>query len=771
MNDVLIKRNPLLPSYSLTAVLFFQFLIIVPWTLGFSLLSSAFVAAFVFINVLCGAYAYTLINKKRMFGIIELLGFGVGLGTLIPALINILFRMFGFMGWSTAPIFPIAMLALTHVRGNLSRLHTLCVPTVNFFDLILVLSMAVVGLAAWAQDLIGFLIVLVFALTTLWYLEHSSFFSIRFRLQRLIVFSVFPAGSLVTKILQSFLDHKPIWRSLSGVDVAFDEATSFGVSTFGIFDNALLAGQRTYGHVLTHAWAGDLASFLNSPRFMVTASVGFVVAVIGIAALAFSVCLRLFDSQSSARISLILLFLQGSMPEEYVLLNTFRMAHAISIMWLLLFCLLLAQIFNNEVKYSHLVIGLGVFAITISKVHWGIIAVVIFIANTFWQLIIKRSFAHLSYFILSAIIFYSTYSLAFDKDYGFPFNFGISRNFLYEFGGILFLRVFIGVGIFEVKDDSFVRRLAIVSVVFGLMVHLILAGEYASDYWISFAFIWISIFTGAYVVRAMNSLASFGIFRLIIYFGPVLAGAYFTFYFFRENYYLILINARSWISWFVVSNPELIPLTVVFLIAPLIFLFIRIFARSSKSIRFNAIFVLVAVSFNTGVWFTQSQRVNILERYYDIELTSDFILSDTQIEIGEWISKNTETRAILATNFLCDIKIENTDPFPQTRENDCLNRNTLSWLASIAHRRVLIESPVYSGSYAGSIQQISDYNTSLEYGRNRSVESFDYLKNRDVDYFVFDKANSRSHNLLVFRDSIFENIDYAIVPIISIKVL
>jgi hypothetical protein len=152
-------------------------------------------------------------------------------------------------------------------------------------------------------------------------------------------------------------------------------------------------------------------------------------------------------------------------------------------------------------------------------------------------------------------------------------------------------------------------------------------------------------------------------------------------------------------------------------------------------------------------------------------LTSDFVLSDAQIEIAEWISKNTDTGAILATNFLCDIQIETVDPFPQARENDCLNRNTLTWLASIAHRRVLIESPVYSGSYVGSIQQISDYNASLAYGRNRSDESLNYLSNRDVDFFVFDKKNSRSHGLLVFRDSIFENIDYAIVPISSRKVL
>jgi hypothetical protein len=523
--------------------------------------------------------------------------------------------------------------------------------------------------------------------------------------------------------------------------------------------------------VLTHAWAGDLASFSNAPRFMVTASLGFVVAVIGISALVYNASLSLFKSQGAARMSLVLLFIQGSMPEEYVLLNTFRMAHAISIMWLLLFCFLSAQVLNKEVRFSYFVIGLGVFAATMSKIHWGLIAVVILFAHCFWQLVMRRTLVHLPYFFVSVVIFISTYNLAFSESYGFPTNFGVSRNFMYEVLGIVFLRFFFGAGILSANNNNVLREMAIVSVVFGLTVHLILAGEYASDYWISFAFIWISIFASKFAERALETLSSIGVFRVIICSGSFIAGAWFTYHFFRENYYLILINDRSWKSWFVVSNPELIPLTVVFSMTILVYLFVRISSKRTESMRLRAVFILVAISFNAGVWFTQSQRVNILEYYYDIELTSDFVLSDAQIEIAEWISKNTDTGAILATNFLCDIQIETVDPFPQARENDCLNRNTLTWLASIAHRRVLIESPVYSGSYVGSIQQISDYNASLAYGRNRSDESLNYLSNRDVDFFVFDKKNSRSHGLLVFRDSIFENIDYAIVPISSRKVL
>jgi len=709
--------------------------------------------------------------KRKSIALIELIGISIGFGTMAPALINFSIRWTGFSNWTTAPIFPLVMITYALFKRNRSLLHNFHITGASYFDFTLVLSMAIIGLAAWAQDLLLFLMVLSLLLPAIWFLESMNALFSRFHLAKIIALTVFPIGLIFTRIFVNILDHKPIWRSLVGVDVAFDEATAFGVSKFGIFDNALLANQRTYGHTLTHAWAGDMASLTNSPRFMVTASIGFVVAVVGISALVYSVSLRLFQSRRAARISLVLLFVQGSMPEEYVLLNTLRMAHAVSIMWLLLFCYFLIRVFDDDIKYPYVVLGLGAFAVTMSKVHWGLIVVVILAATVVWQILAKRTFEFLPHFMLTTIVFYSTYKFAFSEGYGFPFNFGVSRNFFYELIGIVLLRFFIGVGVFTAKENNLVRGLAGSSIAFAVVIHLVLAGEYASDYWISFAFIWISIFTGAYADKALSLLAPYGFVRFVIYLGSLFAGAWFTYYFFRENYYLILINARSWKSWFVVSNPELISLTIVFLITALSCLSVRIFTGRLKLMQLGAIFVLVAIFFNAGVWFTQSQKVNILEHYYDIELTSDFILSDAQIEMGEWIDNNTDAHAILATNFLCDIQIDNGEPFPQTREDDCLNRNTLAWLASIAHRRVLIESPVYSGSFIGSAQQISDYNTSLGYGRDRNDQSLEYLKNRDVDYFVFDKANSRSHKLLIFRDSLFENIDYAIVPISSIKVL
>jgi hypothetical protein len=168
---------------------------------------------------------------------------------------------------------------------------------------------------------------------------------------------------------------------------------------------------------------------------------------------------------------------------------------------------------------------------------------------------------------------------------------------------------------------------------------------------------------------------------------------------------------------------------------------------------------------NIGFWMVQNQKINILESHYDIQLTSDLIISDTQMDIGRWLESNTDADSILATNFLCDVTVGLEEPFPSFKNDDCLDRNTLTWLAAIGHRRVLIESPVYSGSYIGTNKQIRDYNSSIRFGRDMNSISGGYLASRGVDYFIFDKGISEIYGLRDFGNVLFQNFDYAVIAL------
>jgi hypothetical protein len=188
--------------------------------------------------------------------------------------------------------------------------------------------------------------------------------------------------------------------------------------------------------------------------------------------------------------------------------------------------------------------------------------------------------------------------------------------------------------------------------------------------------------------------------------------------------------------------------------------------RSTGLLKNSLSLVITTIFFaNIGFWMVQNQKINILESHYDIQLTSDFVISDTQLDIGKWLESNTDRNSILATNFLCDVTIGLGVPFPQYRKDECLNRNTLTWLASIGHRRVLIEAPVYSGSYVGTNMQIKDYNSSVRFGRDMNSISSGYLVRRGVDFFIFDKATSKIHGLRDFGSVLYENSDYAILAL------
>jgi hypothetical protein len=761
------KSNSLIVTYlfvvlpSLTAILI---------SLGFELQDSFFFSILLLSNILCGAYLYILLSKKDEFTQIELFGVGIALGTLSPAILNFCARLIRVSIDSTALLFPIFMVLIYAIRRYQKRVVLPRILPSKSSDFVLILSTPIFALAAWSDSLTPFCIYLVFALTVLIFFENSGLKrGSSTRTVEYLSLLIIPLGSVLSRFGLVNANPIPIWRTLVGVDVAFDEATAFGVSKYGMFDNALLSGQRSYGHVLTHAWAGDFAALIDLPPFMITASAGLVVAALGISAMVFTISISLFQSQIAARLSLVLIFLQASMPEEYLFLDTMRMAHSMSIMWLILFCFLLDSILEKSIRIPLALLAVLIFATTFSKIHWGLLALVIFGVHALIELLRVRSFRPVVTILFVATIFLLTYKYSFSESYGFPVSFNHSKNFVFEVVGLLVFRLFFMAGVLKHLSLGKDSITAVTTILFGLVAHSVLAGEYASYYWISIALLYASVFSGKLLHDAFLVQNQFRIARYFTYIFSICFACYACFRFFADNYYLILINASSLRSWFIVSYPELIQLFVPIVAICVGFLLLALTStgfRSTGLLKNSLSLVITTIFFaNIGFWMVQNQKINILESHYDIQLTSDFVISDTQLDIGKWLESNTDRNSILATNFLCDVTIGLGVPFPQYRKDECLNRNTLTWLASIGHRRVLIEAPVYSGSYVGTNMQIKDYNSSVRFGRDMNSISSGYLVRRGVDFFIFDKATSKIHGLRDFGSVLYENSDYAILAL------
>jgi hypothetical protein len=739
-------------------------------SLDFDLLDSLSFAVLLLSNIFSGAYLYTLLSKKVQFTQIELFGVGIGLGTISPAIMNFCARLLKVSIDSTALLFPVFMILIFLLMRYQKRDVLQRILPNTSGDFVLILSTPIFALAAWTDSLTPFCIYLAFALMVLMILESSaSNKGCSTRARQYLSLLIIPLGSIFFRFGFGEANSVPIWRLLVGVDVAFDEATAFGVSKYGLFDSALSAGQRSNGHVLTHAWAGDFAALTDLPPFMVTASAGFVVGVLGISAMVFAISKRLFQNEIAARLSLVLIFLQASLPEEYLFLDTMRMAHAISIMWLMLFCFLIKSILEREIRMPLALLALLIFAVTLSKVHWGLLAVVIFGVHALIELLRVKSFWPVVSMLVVTITFFLTYSYSWVESFGFPVSFNYSKNFVFEIVGLLMLRLFFMAGIFDNLSFNKDLTTAVAVILFGLLAHSVLAGEYASYYWISIALLYASIFSGKILYDAFLLQRQFRYGRYLTYLFSICFASYACYRFFADNYYLILINASSLRSWFIVSYPELIQLfvvTVAICVGLLLLALTSSGFRTTGLLRNSLSLVITTIFFtNIGFWMVQNQKINILESHYDIQLTSDFVISDTQLDIGKWLESNTDRNSILATNFLCDVTIGLGAPFPHHKKDECLNRNTLTWLASIGHRRVLIEAPLYSGSYIGTNMQIKDYNSSILFGRNMNAISGGYLATRGVDYVIFDKATSRINGLQDFGNVLYENSDYAVIAL------
>ena len=749
-----------------------SFLISISLALGFPLIPSLSFTAFFLINIVCGAFTYIWISKKSEHRFIELLALGIGLGTLLPAVINFAIRQSGITFGTTAIVFPSIVCICGIFRKKFNSYAKVAITRSESIELILLLSTGIIALSTWSSEISIFLIYVSLGLVGLFFIlpkvkgcqlgGYASNFALT---------GFFPLGLFLTRLFNQASPTLPAWRKILGVDTAWDEALAFSTAKYGTHDSIMLAGQRQGQHFLANAWAGDFAAFTHTPPYMMSVTIGFVVGVIGISAIAYTISFNLFKNINAARLSIFLIFVQASMPEEYFFLNTIRMAHAVSLMWLYIFWVLLIEIYNHGSRFSSAIITLLAFAITMAKVHWGFIAtIVVFILSMIEYLKHKKT-KLIFYAAIVAFVFFLTLKFAYPSGQGFPRSFHYSTSYLYEIIGLIGLRYVFLLRYFSNAEHRFERLIGFFSIAIAIFLHALLNGEFSSDYLISHAFIWSSIFLGRQFEICLTSHNWKTKFWLPVFALISGLGFWVCYYYFVNNYYMILIHAKTPISWFVVKYPELIPLLAICIIAILLLCLLLIRSiRRKKSSLFNlaySSFLFTAIALNSGIWYAQTQRVGIIESHYDVQLHSDLVLSNEQFEVSNWIRNNTNPNDIIASNFLCDANVGYGEPFSASKDDDCLNRNTLSWLGSNGHRRVLIESPLYAASWIGSHTQTLDYNMSVEYGHKQSTAVLNYLIGRGVDYFVFDKEISHRYGLENFKDVVFENEEYAIVRLLD----
>jgi hypothetical protein len=565
----------------------------------------------------------------------------------------------------------------------------------------------------------------------------------------------------------------PIWRKFLGVDTVIDEAMSFGVVHFGINDSLLNTGNPIRLHVLSHSWAGDLSRISNADAFMVSGAVGYFIGLLGISFLLHSIGFSLSGKRTIGVIASALFFFQASMPEELVSMPAPRMANAISMLWFLFSVYLLIRSVEQNRNIAFICYPVLVSLVTMAKAQWGLF---LLIASS--PLIMaefrKNKTATVFSLAIACMAFVTSYLLLIGAAAN---DHATNPNTIIEFtlvqGCSLFVFAILrtpiihilmlgNIGINHSYRNVFLVGMACLPVVF------VFNGGFLTTY-LYYPIILLSTPIVATIVFEQIEISGHE-FRsqIFVLLGIVLGAAGFLSYLYA-NYRFIDSNRSDFLSILIVDLPMLIPFLVIVALATLSYPFYKNSRlgkkrkeRLNSAIRFIAV---LAVAINFGVFAVQANRQDVLNYFYDSSSKVDLAVSDSMLDVGQWIRENSDPSSIVATNYFCK-NSASTDLvalFPEV--GDCRTRNELAWVGATSKRRMLIEAPLFVTGKDMSSDEANRYSISLNFGLTGSNAAMNELQKYHVNYFVLDKRQSVKKNWNIHEETVFSRGDFLVLKI------
>jgi hypothetical protein len=748
----------------------------IPLSMDFGIFHSTVFALFLTINSFFGAYTYIQISHKKVFHFAELFGFGIAIGTALPALINFLVRLMGITLNVTGAIFPVICCLIIFVKRSRSNTPRIKIQLISGVDLCLILAAPIFAVVAWSDRMWPFCAVLAVAIG---WISKSERRAKELKTTKYLPWVMFIAGAFINTTINKLLKHGLIWKSHLGVDIAFDEAQSWSVSHFGLSENVFLSGHPTKGHILTHAWAGDFASFTNAPKFITTAMTGYGVGILGLSALLCYLTYEMNGRKIAARVSILLFLVQASIPEQFVALPSPRMANSLSMLWLVAFWFLYTANWQKRNLYSLPILAVAMFIVTLAKFQWGITAALTISLVPVTRMFLRKG--EIADFLLPAlitIILPITYFLFLNgmdarEDVVLKIQIGLlpilitmllTRTSLSKFPRI------------ENEQMRLIRNFYLVSTIFSvLLIWITNAGNQATYFlypvlWLSASYLGLRIERIFFEKQIQLSRI------LLIAFSGFSSGTFIGI----SYYYLYnrLTNNSNYqlLKWIYVGHPEILqPLALLSVFAGLLTLmiFIRRGPTHSNRALLSVVIptlIIFNVSANFANWITTSNASTITKIWFDVNRSPDYALNKDQFKIAQWIDNHVGTSEIGASNFLCFTEIEPGGRTPSLDiSSECKNRNMLPWISALTHRRMIIDAPLTSLMGAGAVLEEKfriNYNAVLSFGSRADLKSFKILENRGVSWFIVDREQSNLNSWQPYAEIVFTTDRYFVLELL-----
>ena len=736
-------------------------------------------------NVLAGGFVWSRISRFTEKSMIELLGGGIAIGTIIPAATTLLLRQLGLFIVPSVIVFPLVTLCWAYLINRRFESKTLS-PSVNDFKIgASIVCLTAISILAWTPKVLPFCIVFGICLSLYGYFTRNSFALERnkdFQQISIVLVSITSFSVFVQALYAELLYKSNALWVWVGMDQILDESVSWSLQQFAFRDNPTLSGTRLGGYILTNVIAGELSALANSSPFIVTSGIMVLIAVIGALSIVYSLSYRLFKSKITAIIAMFLLVVQATLPEPWTLTEAFRIQNVLGLTWFLFLVICIYDWIHSELKYGLLIVGLVSIALTLGKAQFAGLLIAVVVALNLLQLLTRTQVPFIGKLRLLPVVMIPVFVIIYKYFLLIPRGATsfISPTLVWPFMGTALILICTRFLLFRRAvefGDQAAQHLHLFTnftTVIAISMYVFFQGSIGSHYLIAPALA-ISAVAASGIVE--HSIDQFGRKNASVVLGlAFLGGALVSFGYYVLHIHFIrtadvgVLNGIA--KWIIAENQYLLPLQTVIIVSLICsILFIRSLHQHPRSVvrimkYSTAILILVAVGTNSGFFLGQSFRHVIPQELYDAGNLAPAVLSSDRKVALSWLQENSDQMDIVATNAMCNELTTPDSPTPGAQSLDCYMRNTYTWVSALGHRRVLIEAPIF-GTIGYTMSQIGAerYNASLNFANLKSADAYRFLHEHGVNWFVIDKDNTLLRDWLPLAKIRFENNTVAILEL------
>ena len=750
-----------------------------------ALISTAFVSVQIFV----GGIIFALLVKRTDLIWQEFCGVGLVIGSLLTTALDQIFRQtfIADYAWGLSLLVLLVVPKFKEIFENIESSSR----TTRFSDLTIITGASFLFVASdwfWALPLVVFIVAAVCWFEFVDYRRYS------------IIASIISAPISIFAILT-----RPNGWWVEDSDLALNEAISQTLKVWGTQDNINAVGSPTNYHWLVYGWSGLLERISDSPNWVMNSRVIPLVVSLGTALMIWSILYRLSHSRKIIFASLLLIGAYDTVPtwgRGFGIGYTPSPSQMYGLLLLLSFIYLLVLVQNpTPRKLVILFFTVGMGAIGAKVPHGAILAasscLLIFYLLITTRKILSRDVINLIFATLGVIIGFiviigglsdSSRGMILDQ---VAFVNGITGDFraypmhIRWIAAIIFIFGFYAVPIFgllqvkqlKLSENSLLNVFLLGVAISGLGASMFLSGEFAVELFFAHASSSVLlVFIAPLVVSQYERItAPKKLVRLVIIVGFLSAIA---------STFVPNLNSGSTLAIGLRLVPSIVGLAPILISIVGAFLIYRVQQPRTTATQL-ALFGLVAMSIG---FFAVNFSRNVVNEYPEFNRNYESRVGLDRpdlIAASDWITDNTDTSAIFATNDFCGEISTDCDAQTDWAKRiefsmNCTRDQVLRWvgtddcnpgsynlLTALVDRRFLAGNFWVGVSDGDALQpwlakRVMD---SVNFAKSPTAEVNESLKQSNVEWFLLRKELTNSQDWQNYGTIEYSNDSYAIIKL------